>query len=109
MGIKVDSLQSLAKEIRDINEANGWNLTVPTDWADPYKVPAVLSLIHSEVSEALEAFRKDDAANFEEELADVLIRLLDLAGGICQRFDDVVASKLEVNRNRAHKHGGKRI
>ena len=39
------------------------------------------SLIHGEVSEALEALRKDDHPNFAEELADVVIRVADLAGG----------------------------
>ena len=47
-----------------------------------YKIPAVLALVHSEVSEALEAFRIDDKENFIEELADVVIRVLDLSEGL---------------------------
>jgi NTP pyrophosphatase (non-canonical NTP hydrolase) len=37
-------------------------------------VPEKLCLIHSEVSEALEAHRKDDKENFAEEIADIIIR-----------------------------------
>ncbi len=73
------SLQNLADEIRKINSANGWQVTKPEEWGDPYKIPGVLALIHSEVSEALEAFRADDGDNFAEELADIVIRVLDLA------------------------------
>lgn len=102
-------LQELAKEIREINEANGWKPVNGSDWADPHKVPAILALIHSEVSEALEGWRHDDKANVQEELADVLIRTLDLAGGICEDFDAVVEAKLRKNRARAYKHGGKRL
>ncbi len=42
-----------------------------------------LALIHSEVSEALDAFRKkrmDGENGFEEELADIVIRVAHLAG-----------------------------
>ncbi|KKK83645.1 hypothetical protein LCGC14_2791300, partial [marine sediment metagenome] len=81
--------------------ANQWELC--------YKVPAILALIHSEVSEALEAFRKNDAENFLEEMADVLIRVLDCAGGLTDDFDTIVRAKLETNRQRGYRHGGKRV
>ena len=52
------TLGELATEIRGINEANGWNLTEIRDWeTNDYKIPAILALIHSEASEALEAYR----------------------------------------------------
>ncbi len=105
----VGPLQLLSEEIRAINAANGWNVTQAEDWADTYKVPAILALIHSEVSEALEAFRKDDGENFMEELADVLIRVLDCVGGFESDFDAVVRAKLEKNRHRGVRHGGKRV
>ena len=103
-------LADMAQEIRVINAANGWNVLVKADWGDSqYKIPAILALIHSEVSEALEAFRKGDKENFAEELADILIRTLDCAGGVDMDIDGVVASKLDANRKRAWRHGGKRL
>lgn len=102
-------LKTLGLEIIEINKANGWNVTTPDDWGDTYKVPGVLALIHSEVSEALEGFRGGDKANFEEELADVLIRVLDCATGLGLDLDTAVAAKLDKNRARSFRHGGKRL
>ena len=103
-------LGGLAIEINHINRANGWKVLKPEDWTDePYKVPAVLMLIVSEAAEALEGFRHDDRANFDEEIADILIRVLDLAGGLGIDIDHEVGVKLEKNRHRGERHGGKRI
>jgi len=102
-------LSALAKEIRDINIANGWNVTKHEEWLDTYKIPAILALIHSEVSEALEAFRAGDVDNFCEELADTLIRVLNCVAAFTTDFDAVVHAKLERNRRRGYRHGGKRV
>jgi NTP pyrophosphatase (non-canonical NTP hydrolase) len=103
------SMNELAKEINNINRANGWKVLEPEQWADTYKIPGILALIHSEVSEALEAFRHDDKANFEEELADTLIRVLDCAGGLGLDIDAAERAKMEKNKGRGHRHGGKRV
>ena len=102
-------LKGLGKEIVEINTANGWNCLKPDQWADTYKVPAVLALVHSEVSEALEAFRKDDRENFREELADVIIRVLDCATGLGLDMGEAVRLKMAANRKRSYRHGGKRV
>lgn len=102
-------LRRMSKEVIAINKANGWKCLKPGQWKDRYKVPAILALIHSEVSEALEAFRKDDKENFIEELADVVIRVLDCAGGLDVNLDKAIADKLEKNRHRGFRHGGKRV
>jgi len=101
--------KNLGLEIIEINKANGWEVTTPDDWHDTYKIPGVLALIHSEVSEALEGFRANDKANFEEELADVIIRVLDCATGLDFDLDKAVNAKLKKNRERGFRHGGKRV
>lgn len=104
-----ENLMTLAEDIRHINRQNGWNVTTPDDWEKLYKVPAILALIHSEVSEALEAFRANDRENFAEEMADVLIRVLDACPGLGIDIDLVVRQKLAKNRERGYRHGGKRV
>lgn len=102
-------LNKLGQEINEINRANGWDVVKPEEWESPHKVPAILALITSETSEALEAFRHNDHANFAEECADQLIRILDLMAGLGIDIDAVVRAKLEKNKMRGYRHGGKRI
>ena len=107
---RAEVLRDLAEEIRAINAANGWRVFVAEQWNDPYKIPAILALIHSETSEALEAFRANDRDNFMEELADIAIRVLDLAGGFPEwQFAIALEEKLEKNRARGWRHGGKTV
>jgi NTP pyrophosphatase (non-canonical NTP hydrolase) len=103
------ALDLLGKEIVDINRNNGWNVTTDSTWNGPdkNKIPAICALIHSEVSEALEAFRKDDMENFAEEMADVAIRVLDCTAGLGIDLADEILKKLEKNKSRGYRHGGK--
>lgn len=64
-----------------------------------------LMLIVSEVSEALEALRKKDKDNFREELADIVIRTCDLAGGLNIDLEDEIIKKMNINKSRKYKHG----
>lgn len=109
-GIPVLTLADQAKEILAINTANGWSCITPEGWSSsPYHVPALLALVASEVSEALEDFRKDNREHFAEELVDVIIRILDLGGGLEMDLDTALAAKLEKNRQRGYRHGNKRV
>ena len=104
------TLDELAAEIRQINRDNGWNVTTAEDWnSSPYKFPAVIALIHSEASEALEAYRHNDRENFMEEMADIVIRVLDCIGGLTVNFDAEVRAKMERNKLRGFRHGGKKV
>jgi NTP pyrophosphatase (non-canonical NTP hydrolase) len=73
-----------------------------------------LALVHSEVTEVLEGIRKDKGSeNIVEEMADVLIRLLDLyaammnAGFIEHSIDDVLNKKININKDRPRLHGNR--
>lgn len=68
-------------------------------------VSQFLMLIVSEVSEALQALRKKDLVNFREELSDVVIRSLDLAGGLHIDLQSEIIKKMEKNKSREYKHG----
>lgn len=111
-------LEELGMQILEINSKNGWDVCCGDDWpvegiegevTKVRKIGTALCLIHSEVSEALEGLRHRDRANFEEELADVLIRVFDVAAGLGIDLDKIVAAKLEKNRTRGFRHGGKAI
>ena len=77
-------------------------------WETERPVPEILCLIHSEVSEALEAYRNGDDDNFREELADIAIRLLDAAEGYGIDLGAEIVKKHMVNLSREYRHGGKR-
>lgn len=102
-------LNALAERILQINVANGWDVLEPADWADDWKVPGKLALLHSEVSEALEEFRRNRKETFTEEMADVFIRGLDICAGLEIDIVAAIEAKIAQNRERDHRHGGKRI
>lgn len=71
-------------------------------------VPTKLSLIASEVSEALEAHRTHDDGHIAEELADIVIRTMDLAEALKLDLANAIVEKVQANRLRPFKHGNKR-
>lgn len=81
-------------------------------------IPEKLCLIHSEVSEALEDYRVDKLATvprqsdgkpegFATELADIVIRVMDLAGALGIDLEAEIVRKMDFNDTRSYRHGGK--
>lgn len=66
-----------------------------------------LMLITTELAEAAEAARKNNRENFEEELADVAIRLFDMCYVLGVDLESSIMAKMIVNEARPHLHGGK--
>lgn len=74
-----------------------------------------LALIHSEVSEALQALRAGNPRDkhcpefsaLEVELADTIIRIMDYAGLRNLDIAGAILAKMEYNQTRPHKHGKK--
>ena len=71
-------------------------------WQHPVNIPEKLCLIHSEISEALEALRSGDSIG--EELADAVIRIMDLAEYLDINLDYEIGIKHEYNKLRPFKH-----
>lgn len=118
------NLTQWSKEIHEANKAKGF-------YDDEKNIGEMLALIHSEVSEALEAHRSGEffvnhedlksppdsqfrelflfhiKDTFEDEVADILIRVLDLCGYLGIDIDFHVHAKLKYNATREYKHGKK--
>jgi NTP pyrophosphatase (non-canonical NTP hydrolase) len=81
----------------------------------------MIALVHSELSEALEEHRKGHKASetyyredgkpegIPSELADVVIRLLDICGYLNIDLEAALIEKMTYNEKRPYRHGGKKL
>ena len=120
------NLNELAKEAHQIAVDHGW-------WEKEPSFGDLVALMHSELSEALEEYRADRGMVWHKveeikarypgesdvklvsckpegiavELADCIIRILDWMGKEGVDMEAVIREKMDYNRTRPYRHGGK--
>lgn len=113
------NIKDLQKEAHAIATEKGWH-------DEPRSVGDLIALCHSELSEALEDYRaghmytwhsqgmagecKTPKPNgFPIELADLIIRVVDMAKHLGIDLEEAIKIKMAYNRGRTYRHGGKQI
>jgi NTP pyrophosphatase (non-canonical NTP hydrolase) len=120
----MEGLNKFAQDIYKANKAKGF-------WDKERNVGEMLMLIVSELGEAMEAHRKGrnceyqieqttwdinptfakdlfenyQKDTFEDEIADTMIRLLDMCGGLGIDIEAHIYNKLQYNKTRERLHG----
>lgn len=104
-----DVINLLIKRSHDTAMVKGW-------WDDERNNGELIALMHSELSEGLEALRTNAKSDkikefygIEEELADILIRIFDMVGDRKYRLAQALLAKMEYNKSRPVMHGGKKF
>lgn len=102
-------VDEFAREVHGLAVEKGW-------WDSPRSFGDTIVLIHAELSEAIESYRKGEVPVFFEgdrpdgwavELADAMIRILDVLGDANLDPSAILKAKHEYNKTRPYRHGGK--
>ena len=102
----IDWFNDIAMSVHTNARAHGW-------WDEPREDGTLIALIMSEAAEALEALRKGNGpdehcpqfSGAEVELADVVIRIMDMAEARGWDVAGAIVAKHEFNKTRPYKHG----
>ena len=119
MIIKVKEEWKEKKMLNELVERVHKNAVDHGFWENERNFGEIISLMHSELSEAFEEYRigkKYNETYYENgekpcgipsELADVILRICDFCGAYNIDLDKIINEKVEYNETRPYKHGKK--
>lgn len=91
-------LKAKMQEVRQLTDSKGFS-------ADQERIWEMLALIHSEISEATDAYKKGESQEaVGEELADALIRILHLFSVLGLDPEALYQKKMEKNWERPYRY-----
>ncbi len=104
-------------EMKNIQHAVHQSAVAKGFWDTERNLGEMIALMHSELSEALEAIRYagynkrskhiPEHSQVAEEMADVVIRVMDFCEGEDINLGSAIVSKMSFNATRPYKHGKK--
>jgi NTP pyrophosphatase (non-canonical NTP hydrolase) len=93
----VEGLNRMMVEVREMADAKGFSAGEERIWE-------MLALIHTEVSEATDAYKKgEDLDKVGEELIDAIIRILHLLSAMGVDAEELYQRKMAKNWSRPHR------